>query len=70
MAEYKTDNASRPFCSERCKLLDLGAWAEERYSIPGAAASSDLNRLFAEVDDENPTDASLLSHSPGRRLNS
>jgi len=23
-----------PFCSERCKLLDLGAWASERYSIP------------------------------------
>jgi endogenous inhibitor of DNA gyrase (YacG/DUF329 family) len=27
----------RPFCSERCKQIDLGAWAEEKYSIPGAA---------------------------------
>lgn len=25
----------RPFCSERCKLIDLGAWAAEKYSIPG-----------------------------------
>jgi len=25
----------RPFCSERCKLLDLAAWADERYRIPG-----------------------------------
>jgi endogenous inhibitor of DNA gyrase (YacG/DUF329 family) len=24
----------RPFCSERCKLIDLGQWAEERYRIP------------------------------------
>jgi len=24
----------RPFCSERCKTLDLGAWAAERYRIP------------------------------------
>lgn len=23
----------RPFCSERCKLIDLGAWASERYRI-------------------------------------
>lgn len=24
----------RPFCSERCKLSDLGAWATESYRIP------------------------------------
>jgi hypothetical protein len=24
----------RPFCSERCKLIDLGAWAEASYRIP------------------------------------
>lgn len=30
-----TDNPFRPFCSERCRLLDLGAWVEERYRIPG-----------------------------------
>ncbi|HMY27550.1 MAG TPA: DNA gyrase inhibitor YacG [Agitococcus sp.] len=28
------DNPHRPFCSERCKLIDLGAWASESYSIP------------------------------------
>ncbi len=27
-------NAWRPFCSERCKLIDLGAWADERYCVP------------------------------------
>lgn len=24
----------RPFCSERCKVIDLGAWASERYRVP------------------------------------
>lgn len=27
------DNPSKPFCSERCKLMDLGAWANEDYKI-------------------------------------
>ena len=31
--EWKTDNPSRPFCSDRCKQIDLGAWAEEKYTI-------------------------------------
>ena len=32
-AEFE-GNESRPFCSERCKLLDLGAWADEDYKLP------------------------------------
>jgi len=28
----------RPFCSERCKLIDLGEWAAERHAIPGESA--------------------------------
>lgn len=31
----------RPFCSERCKLMDLGAWATERYRVSGDDASPD-----------------------------
>jgi len=27
----------RPFCSERCKLIDLGAWASEQRAVPGDA---------------------------------
>jgi uncharacterized protein len=33
MAEYE-GNEFRPFCSERCKLLDFGAWADEEYALP------------------------------------
>lgn len=29
-----SDNRWRPFCSERCKLLDLGEWFSERYTVP------------------------------------
>jgi uncharacterized protein len=28
-------NPHRPFCSERCRLIDLGQWMEERYRIHG-----------------------------------
>ena len=28
-------NPFRPFCSERCKLIDLGAWLDEKHAIPG-----------------------------------
>jgi uncharacterized protein len=42
-------NAFRPFCSERCRLLDLGAWAEGRYRIPGEKI---LNNEEAEDEDD------------------
>jgi endogenous inhibitor of DNA gyrase (YacG/DUF329 family) len=29
----ETGNPEFPFCSERCRLLDLGAWASEKYVI-------------------------------------
>jgi len=31
-------NPFRPFCSERCKTVDLGAWLTEGYRIPGEGA--------------------------------
>jgi len=37
----------RPFCSERCKLIDLGAWASEKYRVPAVEPR----------DDEAPSDA-------------
>lgn len=30
---WSTDNEFRPFCSERCKLIDLGEWADENHKI-------------------------------------
>jgi uncharacterized protein len=31
-------NPFRPFCSERCRLIDLGAWVTERYRVSGDPA--------------------------------
>jgi endogenous inhibitor of DNA gyrase (YacG/DUF329 family) len=35
--EWTEASRWRPFCSERCKLIDLGAWAAEKHAIPGEA---------------------------------
>lgn len=34
LAEWSKNNPFRPFCSERCKLIDLGCWASDSYSVP------------------------------------
>jgi endogenous inhibitor of DNA gyrase (YacG/DUF329 family) len=38
---YGPDNPFRPFCSERCKNLDLGAWASESYRLKAKPSESD-----------------------------
>jgi hypothetical protein len=40
----------RPFCSERCKLIDLGAWLSEKHVIPGEPAPGENG----STDDEHP----------------
>jgi endogenous inhibitor of DNA gyrase (YacG/DUF329 family) len=32
-AAWSPENPYRPFCSERCKLIDLGDWAMEKYRV-------------------------------------
>lgn len=39
---WTEQNEYRPFCSLRCKQIDLGAWAEEKYVIPGSAPEDDI----------------------------
>ncbi len=31
---WAAENKWKPFCSERCKLIDLGHWATEKYRVP------------------------------------
>jgi endogenous inhibitor of DNA gyrase (YacG/DUF329 family) len=38
---YASSNLFRPFCSERCKNLDLGAWASEAFRVPTEAPPED-----------------------------
>ncbi len=41
--EWSEASPFRPFCSERCKLIDLGAWIAEKHVIPGEEISSTAN---------------------------
>ena len=50
------DKKIYPFCSDRCKLLDLGAWANETYRVEGNSCETELE----EGAEESPTDTSLL----------
>lgn len=38
---WSSENVSRPFCSARCKLIDLGEWASESRKIPGDPVDPD-----------------------------
>lgn len=41
--KFTPGNPYRPFCSERCKTIDLGAWADEKYAIPVAKTHPGTN---------------------------
>jgi endogenous inhibitor of DNA gyrase (YacG/DUF329 family) len=36
---FSKENPHRPFCSERCRLIDLGDWASGNYAIPAENAT-------------------------------
>jgi uncharacterized protein len=38
---YLSSNRWRPFCSERCKMIDLGTWASDGYVVAGEVIASD-----------------------------
>jgi len=46
-------NLYRPFCSERCKLRDLGNWATERYRVPGGPADQVPDETTPGGDDDS-----------------
>ncbi len=39
------DNPFRPFCSERCKLIDFGAWVDGDYAVPAEEVAPSLDEL-------------------------
>ncbi|MHB1236327.1 MAG: DNA gyrase inhibitor YacG [Gallionella sp.] len=50
--QWDTNNRFRPFCSERCKMIDLGRWASEEYRVePGEQ----------DLTEENPIPGSFRS---------
>ncbi len=39
--EVQPGDPFMPFCSDRCRIIDLGNWASGKYVIPGAPAQAD-----------------------------
>ena len=61
--EWSAASRYRPFCSERCKLLDLGAWMSEQHAIPGEelpTGADDGSRLPSAPDDDDDSGKSKI----------
>ena len=50
----RPENTSQPFCSRRCRAVDLGRWLGEEYRVP--------DRQADEREDELPSDGSDRGH--------
>lgn len=50
------DNENFPFCSDRCRLLDLGKWASGDYKISSPIQDPDLLEELARSERNKPTD--------------
>jgi endogenous inhibitor of DNA gyrase (YacG/DUF329 family) len=51
-AEWK-DNPYRPFCSERCQMVDLSRWVNEEYRVPGPAVPEEPGERDKEKEEED-----------------
>ncbi|MFV8835935.1 DNA gyrase inhibitor YacG [Aquisalimonas sp.] len=49
LVDWDGDSPWRPFCSERCKSVDLGGWLQESHRIPGIELPEEL---LDEIGDE------------------
>jgi endogenous inhibitor of DNA gyrase (YacG/DUF329 family) len=49
----RVENRAFPFCSDRCRLIDLGRWLGEEYRIAGERAG-DGDAATPENDEEEP----------------
>ena len=48
------DSSYHPFCSERCKIIDLGNWASEKYVISTPVQPANSEQASEEEDDLEP----------------
>lgn len=44
----------RPFCSERCRLIDLGAWLTEKHAIPGEPVQDQSGQSPPDPQEDDP----------------
>ncbi len=53
-AAVPRDGPWRPFCSERCKMVDLGAWLLGHYRVPAEEGDDDAPPAPGPADDDDP----------------
>lgn len=53
---YSPENEFRPFCSERCRLIDLGEWASETFRVPDETQKVDIENEQNLPSDEQCDD--------------
>jgi uncharacterized protein len=53
---YSSENKYRPFCSERCRLIDLGQWADGTYRVPLKQTDGYQDADVEGSDDANSED--------------
>ena len=46
-------NPDRPFCSERCRLIDLGQWVDESYRIAGQSQDESVEDNLLQFENKN-----------------
>jgi endogenous inhibitor of DNA gyrase (YacG/DUF329 family) len=50
--EVEADSADFPFCSERCRLIDLGNWASEKYVVSSPTGPAEQQATTEQDEDD------------------
>jgi endogenous inhibitor of DNA gyrase (YacG/DUF329 family) len=67
LTNFDSTNRFRPFCSGRCQILDLGAWADEKYAIPSEVSENSSVNEKREDHAEDRTES--FAPPPKHHLN-
>lgn len=59
---YAPSNRFRPFCSERCKQIDLGAWASETFRVPSSPPPESEGLSIEALGEGHPPQGGQAPH--------
>lgn len=65
---FSPSNPYRPFCCERCKLIDLGEWASESYRVPAEQQNYQDHVNEDEESEESGIAAPAAERNPSKKI--